>query len=380
MKKKFDKRWIFAGLAGVAVLLIVVGVVLLTTPKINRPTDPSTNELETGTESVYLSETPAEPTEAAPVVVDTHEGEAKSFLTGEWISEELSKKRPMAIMTENSKRTLPQYGVSKADILYECPVEGGMTRMMAIYQDYSGMERIGNIRSCRNYYVYFANEFDAVYWHCGGSHFAKDLLKTDIIDHVDAITGKAEPYYYRSTDRRAPHNLYTSSDQIVAALEKYDFRTEHEADFTSHYQFAEEGQAVTLDQGTTANKVSLYYPDNKPWFEYNAEDGLYYRYEFGEPQVDGMNGQQLAVKNIILQDCDWYLWEESTGYLYVDVSSGGTGKYITNGKVIDITWKKESESSITRYYDGNGKEITLNPGKTWVSVIQDSYKDRVSFE
>ena len=80
--------------------------------------------------------------------------------------------------------------------------------------------------------------------------------------------------------------------------------------------------------------------------------------------------------NIIIQNCPWYLWEKSTGYLYIDYMAGGSGKYITGGKCIDITWKRDSESGPTRYYDTAGNEITLNPGKTWVEICQDTMADQ----
>ena len=84
----------------------------------------------------------------------------RSPFTGVWIDEEIARKRPIAVMTENTRETLPQYGLSSADVIYECPVEGGISRLMCIYQDYEDLDKIGNIRSCRIYYPYFAHEFD----------------------------------------------------------------------------------------------------------------------------------------------------------------------------------------------------------------------------
>lgn len=331
-----------------------------------KKTEPEVSSEAIGQETQEMPEEYANP----------HEGKAVSLLTGEWVSKKRAKNRPVAVMIENTKYCQPQYGVSKAGVIYECPVEGGITRMMAIFENYSGMDKIGNVRSCRNYYVYFAKEFGAVYMHAGESHFAKDLLGSGFVDDIDGITGKAAPYFYRDNSKKAPHNLYTSSDMIKDALKGYGFSAKLEKDATSHYQFASEDEPVKLESGVDAGYVKLYYPTNKPSFEYNQEDGLYYRYQFGEKQIDANTNKQLKVKNIIIQNCDWYLWEEKTGYLYIDYLSGGSGKYITNGKCIDITWSRESESGKTRYYDSEGVEITLNPGKTWVEICQDSYADK----
>ena len=78
---------------------------------------------------------------------------------------------------------------------------------------------------------------------------------------------------------------------------------------------------------------------------------------------------------------------DENGYLNVDMVSGGNGKYITKGKAIDITWKKDSVNTeekyaaenfgVTHYYDADGNEITLNQGRTWVCIIQDTYTDDV---
>ena len=124
---------------------------------------------ETQTQSVVEPETETQ--------IETHEGELRSFYTGEWIDEKLAYNRPVAVMTENTHVTLPQYGLSNADVIYECPVEGGITRLMAIYQDFVKLEKVGNVRSCRLYYVYFAKEFQAVYFHAGESKICFGCIK-----------------------------------------------------------------------------------------------------------------------------------------------------------------------------------------------------------
>lgn len=338
--------------------------------KSEKDQDPTQSLGETETQLVEAE------TEIVTESVDPHIGQAVSALTGEWIEKEQARLRPVAIMTENTSVCQPQFGISKADVYYECPVEGGITRMLSIFQDYSGMKKIGNVRSCRTYYVYFAKEFDAIYMHAGQSHFAKDLVESSYIDNVNGITGKGGPYYYRDSGRKAPHNLYTSSKSIKEAIKNLGYRKKHTKDYKGHYQFADEDQPEMLENGEDAKKISFYYSCNSPWFEYNEKDGLYYRFQFGQPHIDGNNNEQIAVKNILIQDCSWYLWEASTGYLYLDYMKGGKGKYITNGKCIDITWERETEDGPTRYYDLDHNEIKLNVGKTFVEVCQDDYSSR----
>ena len=243
---------------------------------------------------------------------------------------------------------------------------------MTIYQDFADLEKVGNVRSCRLYYVYFAKEFGAVYFHAGESKYALDVLNSSFIDNVDGITGKGGAFYYRDNSRKAPHNLYTTGANLVSAIEKYGYENTLSQDYEPHYQFTTEDAPNLLENGVDAAAVKMYYVDAKPWFLYNEEDGLYYRYEFGEKQVDGENGNQLAVKNIIIQNCYSSLKNANNGTLDIDYLSGGTGKYITNGKAIDITWSRASSTDKTRYYDMDGKEIVLNPGKTWVEISENS--------
>lgn len=157
-------------------------------------------------------------------------------------------------MTENTHITLPQYGIGNADIIYECPVEGGITRLMTIYQDYASLKKVGNVRSCRLYYVYFAKEFEAVYFHAGESKYALDVLNSSFIDNVDGITGKGGAFYYRDNSRRAPHNLYTTGENLVSAIKSYGYDTKLPENYTSHYRFTTEDSQNLLEQGETAKK------------------------------------------------------------------------------------------------------------------------------
>ena len=95
----------------------------------------------------------------------------------------------------------------------------------------------------------------------------------------------------------------------------------------------------------------------------------------GDKQIDKVDGNQVAVTNIILQNVDSSIYE-GTQYLNIPLVGSGTGKYISNGKIIDITWSKESDTGVTHYYDTDGNEIVLNQGQTWISLIQNPYADQ----
>lgn len=323
---------------------------------------------------VEKKEEPKEVKEESP------EGMVRSYLTGEWIDEKIAANRPYAIMIGNTVDALPQYGISNADVIYEVPVEGSYTRLMAIFQDITGLEKIGSTRSCRHYFIYFAKEFDAIYVHYGQAVYAEPILAREDIHNINGMDSSVESIaFYRDSNRKAPHNAFTSEEGLLAATEKKGYRTEYADTYEGHYQFAKDDEQIELD-GEAALVVSPGYFVNKPWFVYNEEEGLYYRYEFKQEQVDAATEEteQLKVKNIIIQNCNWE-YADGNGYLNVSTLSADgkcTGKYITNGKMIDITWTKEDENSQARYYDADGNEITLNQGKTWVCVIRNDYTER----
>ena len=322
-----------------------------------------------------------EETQAEEKEEDLHEGEAKSYLTGEWIAEDLARQRPISCMIGNTDTALPQYGVSKADIMYEAPVEGGLTRLMGIFQDYQNLEKLGSVRSSRLYYAYYSMEYDAIYLHYGQASYAQGFLESGQIDDLNGLEYAVDQaVIYRDKSKKAPHNAYATGDGLIAFVELKNYNKEHGEDYNGSFTFAKDDKPVKL-KGQTCQKAAVVFPGyqiNKPYFEYNSQDGLYYRYQYGGRHIDGTDGSQLAVKNIIMQNAGVRTLD-SSGYLEVTTTGSGTGWYVTNGKAIDIKWERTDNFSPTRYYDSDGKEIKLNQGKTWVCVLDQSHPERVQF-
>ncbi len=295
------------------------------------------------------------------------DGKIRSYLTGEMVDVEIGNRRPLAIMISNDKAALPHYGINRAGVVYEAPVEAGMNRYMALIEDYDDLDRIGSVRSCRTYYVYFAREFDAVYAHFGQSTFAKPYL--EYVDNINGIEGIGTIAYYRSKDRKAPHNAYASADGIKESIEKMGYRQEYAEDYNGHFRFAKDGEEVQLTDSLEAYKVVPGYVYNEPYFLYNEEDGLYYRYQYGAAH-EGNEGP-LAVKNIIIQYCSGGFYA-TTQYRDIDVHNPLYGYYITNGRAIPVGWEKDGEFGVTHYYNAKNEEITLNQGKTWICIVLSS--------
>lgn len=322
-------------------------------------------------------ETTAETTTAAAetTTANPYEGKALSLLTGEYVKEKVAQRRPVALMYNNIIDAIPHSGLSNADICYEAPVEGGITRIMGIFENYDKIKKMGSVRSCRIYYCAFALEWDAIYSHFGQSQYALSFLQSDKIDNVGALN--AERYFYRTSDRVAPHNAFTSGENLNDAIKALKYRKNYEKTYDGHFTFAKFGEKTDLNSKKTAEKIEMGYVINKPWYEYDSKSGQYYRYQYGDKHIDDQNNKQLHCSNIIIQFVDSTLYDDNKS-LNITLNGSGKGWFITNGKAEKITWKKENQlSGQTKYYDESGKEIMLNTGKTWIQIVQNEYADNV---
>ena len=275
-----------------------------------------------------------------------------------------ANRRPVAVMMSNDKASLPQYGINRADVVYEAPVEGDMNRYMAIFENYDDIERIGSVRSCRTYYTYFAREYDAIYAHYGQSTFAVPYLKN--VDNVNGIDGTGGNAFYRTKDRKAPHNAYTSGAKLNKTIGQLGYRTSYSDTYSGHFQFSKNAYVPAEADAKDAYKFYPSYAMNNPWFEYNESDGKYYRFQYGGKHNG--DGGQIAVRNVIFQYVEWGHYA-STDYLNINVHKGGAGYVFTGGKCVPVSWKKDGDFGPTRYYDSEGKEVMLNKGKTWICIV-----------
>lgn len=313
---------------------------------------------------------------------DLPEGYTYSYLTGEPYPQEEAEVRPVAVMFNNVTQALPQYGIGDASVIYEAPAEGGINRLMGIFHmnDATELERIGSTRSTRMYFVYFAAEFHAFLVHFGQASNALPYMNTIFCDNLNALENSGNGVFFRTNDRPSPHNAYASGQGIAAGISNMQYNPYYtyfdgSYPYSGTFRFNHDKEEVALENGMDASVVRPGYPINEPWFEYDPATGSYLRYQYGAPHVDA-DGEQLSVKNILIcsMPCEHYY---DSSYLMFHVQDGGNGFYITNGKAIPVTWEKDWEWGVTHYYDENGQEISLNPGKTWVCVVQQSLEGNI---
>ncbi len=313
-------------------------------------------------------------------IVMVKDGKIKNPLTGCWIDEKYLNKRPISVQIENTTQAIPQYGLSYADIIYEMYTEGGITRLMPIFTEYDKVEKFEPMRSNRHYYDRKAVEYDTVHVFCGASDYAnQNDLYGGHYPYLEFIDMIRDPGLERDTDRFAPHNAYTTPVAIDAQIEAKGFSRKHRDYYTPNHLFNDSFKTI---DGSVAEKVTIPFYNNAPWFEYDEEDQVYYRYQFWDEQIDYQNYRQLYVTNILIQLVTYRNLEgyEEAGSQDITWEGSGEGFYCTGGKVVPVTWSNQEGSYTTRWYDASGNELKLNPGKTWIAVYKDTNKEGCLFE
>ncbi|MCM1251401.1 MAG: DUF3048 domain-containing protein [Clostridium sp.] len=346
-------------------------------------------------------EEPEEVEEEAPTSLVIEErksvnGQIQSYLTGEWTDEEIALRRPIAVMIPNNRPAMPQYGLSQAGIIYEAPVEGRITRLMAVFENFDDLERIGPVRSSRDYFVYMATGYEAIYCNWGlAVPYVEELINRDTVYNVSAavvgIHNPADEAFDRVSrpGYATEFTGYLMIDGLMKAVDRLGYDWNYDENYVRPFLFAADG--VTAEYAENEDAVLIYpggesgsnsggYGTYHPYFEYHEDDHLYYRYQDGKEQIDEYNNEQIAVSNIIFQYCHGEVRDDHD-YLAFGVHGDGDAIVFTNGKVIKGTWQRhDGDFTPAKYLDENGEEIVMNQGKTWICNIWDDYGEFVEWK
>ena len=307
----------------------------------------------------------------------------QNLLTGmNDLSEEAIGKRPVAVMINNIRDALPQYGVGAADVIFEIPVEGNQTRLMALYADYTKVPYICSVRSCRIYFPIFAKGFDAYYVHWGQDPTITSQLNALKMDRFDGMANTGGLYGRDSGRKRAGYSLehtsYFDGTGIVNAIDRLGMRTDlRESKQGTAFKFHEIG-AVVAPIGEACQKAHIDFGAQTSTFTYDAETNTYFKKHSGKSHVDAKTGEQLAFTNVFVLETS-ISTRDAIGHKSVNWqgSSSAVGYYISNGVVQKIHWSKENESAYLKFYDENGEELAINRGKSFIAVCK---KGQASFE
>lgn len=294
-------------------------------------------------------------------------------LTGLPMEPEYETDRPVAVMFNNLKAAQPQLGVSQADIIYEVPAEGGITRMLGVYQTLEGVGMLGSIRSTRAYYLELALGHDALLVHAGGSPEAYADIPAWGVDNMDGVNGGSDAkIFWRDKERRKTmgyeHTLVTSGEKIQEYLDADHFRTEHKEGYVYTQVFAEDGTPMG---GTAAEHVTLRFSNYKTGtFDYDAETKRYMVGQYGKEYIDGNTGEQIGATNVlVLETSISDVSGDTAGRISVKLTGSGKGTFFCGGKSVPIQWSKADRNSQFVYTLEDGSPLTLGQGTSYVCII-----------
>jgi len=285
---------------------------------------------------------------------------AKNPLTGTDMDLQYENQRPMAVMIENEYNARPQSGLQKAGVVYEVLAEGGITRFLALFLGET-VDEIGPVRSGRPYFLDYAMVYDGIYVHYGASPQCYIDLKQLKIDAIDGIYDNVT--FWRDKSRAAPHNAYTSTENILKTWEKRGFRRDTELTF---WNFNTE-ESFSGDMVLEDFELD-YFGNYTVRYTYDHDKKAYERFINGKPHTDKNTGESIFVKNIIISFANTKVIDE-VGRLSIKTIDSGNGYYISNGYCTNIKWQKDSRTGQTKYTFQDGSSLVINPGNTWIQIL-----------
>lgn len=292
--------------------------------------------------------------------------------------------RPVAVVVENEYSTesvRPQWGLSDADIVLEGESEYS-TRLLLFWADYNSVpEQVGPTRSARPPFIHFSELFDSIFIHAGLSRSrdayvgADTVFENDNVDHINLLSCTEDGTYFgRDYDRTSTveHTGFLNGTNLAKLIDEKGFKTDiNENEFTD-LSFNKEPQPLSDISASYAefNWSDVYSTGKCPktgHFTYNSVGGYYTTTDFDSDY--GTADLQFENLIFLLDETEYIVKENYKGSgnseTYCDYKlSGGEGKVLSEGTVIDITWGVENGKLWMK--DANGNAVSLNPGKSYI--------------
>lgn len=278
-----------------------------------------------------------------------------------------SNQRPYAIMIPNDGQAKKrQHGLQKAYLIYEITVEGGITRLLALFKDVE-VDKIGPTRSSRHYYLDYAMENDAIYVHFGWSPQAQSDIGSLGINNLNGIYNPSN-MFWRDYNYDAPNNAFTSTENIKKAANDKGYRMT-----SDEYQLLNYETEVNLKDDSSykeAKNIKIDYAGGAyVKYAYDEANKYYLRYNNENAHMDLATNEQIHMKNIIVIKMNTAsIVGDDKGRQELNNIGSGDGYYISNGESIAIKWYKETRGGKTVFKDLNGKELKVNDGNTFIQI------------
>jgi len=278
----------------------------------------------------------------------------------------------ISVMIDNFSLARPQHeGIRRASIVYEVLVEGGITRLMLLFP-YQDIDRVGPIRSARDYFVDLAEEYGGIHIHAGGSPMALEQLASSQrlyqLDEDDRDGG--ESYSWRDTRYAAPHNLFLDVNAVRDFAADHSWRLEPSRQafcFTDEALDGPEATQVELDFSHDRSSSSFVF------FQYQDDQQVYQRYYGASqhtPHLDQGDGMQVAPVNVVVQIAPSRLISgDEKERLALQHIGQGKAFFFRGGKVLEGRWSKSAEDQPTVFRDLTGGEVCLSTGQSWIALL-----------
>lgn len=277
--------------------------------------------------------------------------------------------RPIAVMIENEPPARPQSGLYAAKVLFEVQAEE-VTRFMAIYYDLAESFEIGPIRSARHYFVDISTMFDAAYVHVGGSPMGLAEIAERKINNINAIKG--DRGFYRTNDRRIPHNLYAKLPNLKKEMERKKYKTETNKKFPFEFYPAAKTSEEFIAAGISGKKISkIHIPYSRGYrvsYELGSGDNRFTRLYNDKPFKDCRNSNVVGADNVVIMRCSMHMIDEQMRH-EMDLYEGGTCEIAIGGHFFTGSWDRDRTSGAFKFFDANLNDVKFNPGNIIIHII-----------
>jgi hypothetical protein len=283
-----------------------------------------------------------------------------SPLTGVEVADEAAAKQEVTgIMIENSEWARPQSGLNDAGVVFEAIAEGGITRFAALYQQ-AKPQLIGPVRSVRPYYINWMAAFDATIVHIGGSANALSEVRNGSYKDADEFFN--DDYFWRTTDRAAPHNVYTSFEKLDQLNKDKSYTS---STFTGFPRKDDQPPVKPNASSIDINISSAYFNVH---YDFDKGCNCYERYVGGEKQLDRETGRNAKPKVVIAMKVPTEIGMEDGMREQMSSLGSGAAYIFQDGTVTEGTWNKPDKKDQIAFKSSQGQEIKLNRGQTWISI------------
>lgn len=270
------------------------------------------------------------------------------------------RERALAVIVDNAEAARPQKGLQKADLVYEYPIEGGATRLLALFSRHLP-EEIGPIRSARPYIVDLALEHSAFLVHAGGSEAALEYITKTPLNNLNAIGGGVDRAFWRIKENPIPHNLYSNGVTLRRVTKELKMSSDIQYKDFNYYD------SISEVTGDKSKSIDIYHT-NKEFqvsYDYNEEKGVYLRRT--SLKSSGIEVNPIQVPNIIIKYVEAEVID-GEGRLKLGLLGQGEALFFRGGKVVKGNWVNKNGGT-TQYTDGQGQYIKFLNGPIWVHII-----------